>query len=150
LNTDKIFQGGRSQNIRRRSENNHQISCGRGAWTIRSMSSEQRKHRGEEQIPSIGSEHRGSTIVGSGWKCTSLNIVYMQEGGLAKSPEVPEVIWDHPSSGRTRGGNPSIFGWKRSLGGTRAQKFETFEARRVKSRRESERQIQRNTCFGES
>jgi hypothetical protein len=33
-------------------------------------------------------------------KCTSLNIVYTQESGLTK---VPEVIWDHPSFGRTRG-----------------------------------------------
>ena len=45
---------------------------------------------------------------------------------LLKS-QSPEVIWDHPSSGRTCGRNPSISGGN-SLGGTRAHKFEASEA----------------------
>jgi hypothetical protein len=53
-----------------------------------------------------------------------------QERGLAKSPKVPKVIWDRPSSGRTHGGNPSVSG-ESAPGGTSAQKFETSEARSI-------------------
>jgi hypothetical protein len=46
----------------------------------------------------------------------------------------PEVIWDHPSFGRTCGGNPSSSG-EGAPGGTSTQKVETPEARRSESRR---------------
>jgi hypothetical protein len=55
----------------------------------------------------------------------------------------PEVIWDHPSFGRTRGGNPSSSG-EGALGGTSAQKVETPEARRAEGPRAVD--LQRDTC----
>jgi hypothetical protein len=48
LNTNKIFQGGRSQNLRRMSENNHQIGCAEELGPLEQCPAKQRKCRGEE------------------------------------------------------------------------------------------------------
>jgi hypothetical protein len=48
---------------------------------------------------------------------------------LSKSQSL-EVIWDHPSFGRTNGGNPSSLGEDASRGMS-AQKVETPKARRA-------------------
>jgi hypothetical protein len=87
LNTEKIFQGGRSQNIRRRSDNNRQISCGEEPGLLDQRPTKQRKRRGEEQIPSVRSEEEGPTIVGSGDKCTRLNPSVCRRSGLLKVPK---------------------------------------------------------------
>jgi len=48
---------------------------------------EQRKHRGEEQIPSVRSEEEGPTIVGSGDKRMRLNPSVRRRSGLLKVPK---------------------------------------------------------------
>jgi hypothetical protein len=62
----------RDQNLRRKSDNGHWITNIEYLMIIRSMFNDQRKHRGEVQIQSIGSEHRGSTVNGSRNKCTKV------------------------------------------------------------------------------
>jgi hypothetical protein len=85
LNTDKIFQVGRSQKLRKRRDNKPSDQLWKGAWTVRSTSSERRKHRGEEQIPSIGSEREGPTTIGSEGKGMRLNPCVYRRVDLSKS-----------------------------------------------------------------
>jgi hypothetical protein len=87
LNTDKIFQGGRSQNLRRRSDNNRQIGCGEEPGPLVQHPTEQRKCSGEEQIPSVRSEREGPATVGSGGKHTRLNPCVRRRSGLVKVPK---------------------------------------------------------------
>jgi hypothetical protein len=48
LNTEKIFQGRRIQNLRRRSNKSYQIGCGEEPGPLDQCLAEQRKCRGEE------------------------------------------------------------------------------------------------------
>jgi hypothetical protein len=66
------------------------------------MSSEQRKRRGEEQIPFVGSEREGPVTIGSTNKCMKLNPCVCRRVDLSKSQN-PKVNWDRPSSRRTSG-----------------------------------------------
>jgi hypothetical protein len=63
----------RNLNIRRRSDNNHRIGCGKDPGLLDLHPTNNKKHRGEKCIPSIGSRHRGSKIIGSRGRWMSLN-----------------------------------------------------------------------------
>jgi hypothetical protein len=79
LNTDKTLPRWKKSKLRRRSENNHMIDCGENYGPLDMTSNEQRKRRGEEQIPSIGSEHEGPTTIGSEGKLHELQPLCEQE-----------------------------------------------------------------------
>jgi hypothetical protein len=85
------------------------------------MSSERRKHKGEEQTQSVGFEHRGPIIVGSKGKCTRLNPCVRRRVDLSKSRSLE--VNKNPRSSRVIVGERSEFLSESTLGETSVQEL---------------------------
>jgi hypothetical protein len=106
LNTDKIFQVGRSQNLRKRSDNSCQIDCGKEPGPLDQHPMKEGSTEERNRSHPLDMSAKDQQPLDPKVRARDLILMYTREWTC----QSPEVIRDHPSLRRTSGARSITLG----------------------------------------